>query len=79
MKTNKEKLIDLIEEAKELGEEKYERFIRYTTNVLICFNQFGEEFHNEVKPYIQSQNCDKLEEITDKYIARLHQAVQGVK
>lgn len=68
MTANEKEFIELV---KGLDEEQFERFYNFMPKFVICSRTFGEEYHNEIQPFVESQNAEKLEEITDRYIARL--------
>ena len=62
---------EFLELIQDLDENQIKRFFNYLQKMVICSRTFGEEYHNELKPFVESQNAEKLEEITEKYIARL--------
>ena len=68
MTANEKKFRELV---RGLDKEQLERLYNFMQKSIICSRTFGEEYHNEIKPFVKTQNVEKLEEITDKYIARL--------
>lgn len=67
--SDKEK--EFLETVKGLDKGQMERLYNFMQKSIICSRTFGEEYHNEIQPFVESQNAEKLEEITNKYIARL--------
>lgn len=78
MTANQQQFIEILHDAQSLSADKFERFLLFTEKCLICSLNFGEEYFNETKPFVKSQNAEKLEEITDKYIARLSTDGAGI-
>ena len=62
---------EFLETVKGLDKGQMERLYNFMQKSVICSRTFGEEYHNEIQPFVESQNAEKLEEITNKYIARL--------
>lgn len=78
METKEILIKELLEEVKELNKEQYKRFLIFMNKYVICVKTFGEEYCNELKPYIKTEDCDKIEEITNGYIARLSTDGAGI-
>lgn len=74
--SDKEK--EFLETVKGLDKGQMERLYNFMQKSIICSRTFGEEYHNEIKPFVESENAEKLEEITDKYIARLSTDGTGI-
>ena len=62
---------EFLELIKGLDKKQLERLYNFMQKSAICSRTFGEEYHNEIQPFVESKNAEKLEEIMEKYIARL--------